>query len=150
MDKQLYAVPNGPKETQKFRLGMWVSIALVLLFACIALFAPPQNRTQMPALLGLILFCGMSALFWRWMIGNSNTYLEVTDDEIIHSKPNETPISLAWEEISEVTNNLLDQSLELRAHSKGAVIKVSCQTRDYNDLCRTIAERTGINVASLT
>lgn len=122
--------------------GLLAGVVLASLTTYAALFAPPADRNQFPALLCVMLLGYGTTAFFAWMIRACNAYLEVTDDHITQHRANQRSLVLSWSDITEVKNNLAMERLELRSSFKNVVIVVEHQTENFADLRQTISAKT--------
>ena len=126
--------------------GLIAGILVACFTSYAALFAPPRDKSQFPALLCVMLLGYGTIIFFAWMIRACNTYLEVTDVHIIQHAPNKPPLVFAWSDVAEVKNNKSMQRLELRSRSKKPVFMIEHQVEDFDALRQIVASRTGISL----
>jgi FtsH-binding integral membrane protein len=122
--------------------GLIVGLLLAALTTYAALFAPPVDKFQYPALLCVMLFGYGTMAFFAYMIRQCNSYLEVTDDHIMEHRPNKPSLVLAWDDITEIKNNLTMERLVLRSSKSNVAIAVEYQIEGFDELRQIIRAKT--------
>ncbi len=74
------------------------------------------------------------AAFFILLLRVANTYLEVTDEQIIQHTPGKHSLALAWTDITNVKTNKISQRLELRSNIKSQSTSIACQVQDFVEL----------------
>ena len=137
-------MPAKTKREMTYGLVAGIFVACFTTYA--ALFAPPRDKSQFPALLCVMLLSYGATVFFAWMVRACHTYLEVTDTHITQHAPNKPPLVFAWSDVAEVKNNTSLQRLELRSRSKNAVFVIEHQVEEFDTLRQIVASKTGVSL----
>ncbi|HEX8550610.1 MAG TPA: hypothetical protein VF681_03540 [Abditibacteriaceae bacterium] len=122
--------------------GLIAGIILAAITTYAALFAPPREKNQFPALLCVMLLGYGTIVFFCWMIRMCNAHIEITETHVTQYTPNKPPVVLAWSEITEIKNNTSMQRLELRSSERNMAVMVEHQVENFDALRQIITDKT--------
>jgi len=120
--------------------------AITAFAAGMAIFSPPNDPSEWPYLVALLIGFGAMTAFMPWQIRIARSRIEVTDQAIASLAPDDARTAWAWSEIVSAKTSWLGSSLVLRT-SGGRRIWIGHSIDGYGRLANLIATRIPEGVA---
>jgi hypothetical protein len=120
--------------------SMIVGAALTAFAAGMAIFAPPNDPSEWPYLIALLIGFGAMTAFMPWQIRIARGRIEVTEEAIASLAPDGARTAWSWSEIVSAKTSWLGSSLVLRTLG-GRRIWIGHSIDGYGRLANLIATR---------